>query len=79
MNLADAAEAVLQEARGDALTSKEIAERAIGRGLISPRSETPWVYLAAAMRKDSRRQEQRGERARFETLGSGRFALRTGT
>jgi hypothetical protein len=79
VNLADAAEAVLQEAGGDALTSKEIAERAIGRGLIAPRSDTPWVYVAAAMRKDNRHREQRGERGRFEALGSGRFALRAGT
>jgi hypothetical protein len=79
VNLADAAEAVLEDADGDGLTSKEIAEAAEARGLISPRSETPWVYVAAAMRKDNRRREQSGEQPRFRPIGGGRFGLNKGS
>jgi hypothetical protein len=78
LNLADAAEAVLQDAQGVTLTAREIAQRAIDRGLIAPRSETPWTHLAKAIRKDNIRREQTGDAVRFETLSGGRFALRTG-
>lgn len=76
MNLADAAEQVLRERSGQALHSKEIAEQALAAGLIAPRSETPWVYVAAAIRKDNRRRQQRGETPRFTAAGEGRYILR---
>lgn len=76
MNLADAAEQVLRERPGQALHSKEIAERALAGGLIAPRSETPWVYVAAAIRKDNRRRREQGESPRFTAAGEGRYSLR---
>lgn len=76
MNLADAAEQVLRERPGQALHSKEITEQALADGLIAPRSETPWVYVAAAIRKDNRRRQQRGETPRFTAAGEGRYILR---
>ena len=74
MNLADAAEAVLQDENGG-LTAKEIAQRAVDRGLVAPRSETPWVYVAAAIRKDNRRRERSGAAPRFTRADDGRFSL----
>jgi hypothetical protein len=75
MNLADAAEEVLKQADEVSLTSRDIAERAVALGLITPRSETPWKHLAGAIRADNVRREQRGEGARFISAGSGRFRL----
>jgi len=75
VHLADAAERVLREQPGQALHSKEITERALATGLIAPRSETPWVYVAAAIRKDNRRRQQRGETPRFTAAGQGRYVL----
>ena len=75
MNLADAAEAILREHRGSPLHSKDIATEAIEKGLISPQSKTPWVYVAAAIRKDTRRRRQQGEKARFTSDGNGRYSL----
>jgi HB1, ASXL, restriction endonuclease HTH domain len=75
MNFADAAEEVLRKNSRKALHSSEIAERAIALGLISPRSNTPGTYVAAAMRKDNRRRQQRGEAVRFALAGDGRFEL----
>jgi HB1, ASXL, restriction endonuclease HTH domain len=75
MNLADAAEEVLRKHAGKALHSKEIADQAIAAGLVSPRSESPGVYVAAAIRKDNRKRERQGESPRFEPIGEGRFRL----
>lgn len=75
LNLADAAEQVLRSGPEEALDSRQIAERAIAQGLIAPRSDAPWTYVAAAIRKDSRRRVARGEVPRFEALGGGRFKL----
>ena len=75
MNLADAAEQVLREASNEALHAKEIAKRAMKEGLISPHSETPWVYVAAAIRKDNRRRQRNGQPLRFELAGGGCFHL----
>jgi hypothetical protein len=75
LNLADAAEEVLRHSQEAPLDAKEIADRAIAQGLISPRSQTPGTYIAAAIRKDNRRREARGEAPRFTTLGGGRFQL----
>lgn len=74
MNLADAAAQILHESHGEALTSREIAERAMARGLITPRSDTPWTYVAAAIRKENRQRRERGESIRFSSSG-GRFEL----
>ena len=76
MNLADAAEQVLRRSGGD-LSSREIADRAVADGLIAPRSDKPWVYIAAAIRKDSRRRREQGQKARFTPAGTGRYKLNT--
>jgi hypothetical protein len=75
VNLADAAEEVLRQGDGRSLTSREITDRAMALGLIAPRSATPWKHLAAALREDIVRREQRGEPVRFSAAGSGRFQL----
>lgn len=74
MNLADAAEVVLKET-GAPLDSRQIADRIIAQGLASPRSETPATYVAAAIRKDNRRRQEKGQPLRFGALGGGRFQL----
>jgi hypothetical protein len=66
---------VLKQSDGSPLSAREIADRAMSLGLISPRSKTPWTYVAAAMRKDSRRRQERGEVPRFASPESGRFRL----
>jgi hypothetical protein len=76
VNLADAAAAVLS-ASPDPLDAKEIAARAIERGLISPRTDAPWTYVRAAIRKENRRRAERGEQPRFAVADSGRFQLVT--
>ena len=50
MNMADAAEEVLRR-NGRDLSSREIASQAIADGLIAPRSDKPWVYIAAAIER----------------------------
>ena len=75
MNIADAAEQVLRSSGRD-LSSREIADQATADGLIAPRSDKPWVYVAAAIRKDNRRRRDRGETVRFATAGTGRYRLK---
>lgn len=76
MNMADAAEQVLRRSDRD-LSSKEIADQAVADGLIAPRSDKPWVYIAAAIRKDNRRRQHGGQAARFAPAGKGRYKLNT--
>jgi hypothetical protein len=75
MNMADAAEQVLRRAGRD-LSSKEIADQAVTEGLITPRSDTPWVYMAAAIRKDNLRRKNRGQALRFASAGTSRYKLK---
>jgi hypothetical protein len=75
MNMADAAEQVLRRTGRD-LSSREIADQAVAEGLIAPRSDKPWVYMAAAIRKENRRRQGRGEAARFVSVGTGRYSLK---
>jgi HB1, ASXL, restriction endonuclease HTH domain len=74
MNMADAAEQVLRSAGRD-LTSRQIADQAIADGLIAPRSDKPWVYIAAAISKDNRHRRQQGQAVRFASAGTGRYTL----
>jgi hypothetical protein len=75
VNMADAAEQVLRRNDRD-LSSKEIADQAIADGLIAPRSDKPWVYIAAAIRKDNLRRQNRGQATRFTSMGNGRYELK---
>jgi hypothetical protein len=75
MNMADAAEQVLRRSGRD-LSSKELAEQAVADGLIAPRSDKPWIYMAAAIRKDNRRRQDQGQTARFAPAGTGRYKLK---
>jgi hypothetical protein len=77
MGLADVAEQVLREAGGGPLHYREITDRAVGAGLITPGGETPWASVNAAMGVDNRRREARGELPRFVGAGSGYYRLRT--
>jgi restriction system protein len=77
MRLADIAEQVLREAGGGPLHYREITERATSAGLMTPRGETPWASINAAMGVDNRRREARGELPRFVGAGSGYYRLRT--
>lgn len=74
MNMADAAEQVLRSSGRD-LSSREIASQALADGLIEPRSEQPWVYITAAIRKDNLRRQKEGRTARFAPAGTGRYKL----
>jgi len=53
MNMTDAGEQVLRRC-GRELSFREIADQAAADGLIAPHSDKPWVYIAAAIRKDNR-------------------------
>lgn len=74
MNMADAVEQVLRRSDRD-LSSREIATQAIAEGLITPRSDKPWVYITAAIRKDNKRRQDQGKAARFASAGTGRYRL----
>ncbi|MBA2631257.1 MAG: restriction endonuclease [Thermoleophilaceae bacterium] len=77
MGLADIAEQVLRDAGGSPLHYREITERAVSGGLITPGGDTPWASVNAAMGVDNRRREARGELPRFIGAGSGFYRLRT--
>ena len=74
MNFADAAEQVLKE-NGGPLSVADITQRALERGLIHPKSDTPVTYVRAAIRKDNRRRDGRGEPARFRLTAPGVYGL----
>jgi hypothetical protein len=74
MNFADAAEQVLRECGGP-LSVADITQRALERGLINPRSDTPVTYVRAAIRKDNLRRENHGEPARFKLTAPGIYHL----
>jgi HB1, ASXL, restriction endonuclease HTH domain len=74
MHLADAAEQVLRET-GEPMSVADITRRALQQGLIKPRSDDPVTYVRAAIRKDNRRREQNGERARFSQTAPGIYGL----
>lgn len=74
MNFADAAAQVLRENDGP-LPVADITQRAIEQGLISPKSDDPVTYVRAAIRKDNRRRESRGEPVRFSTTARGVYNL----
>lgn len=74
MNFADAAHQVLSDA-GEALSGSEIARRAIAQGLITPKSDSPGTFVAAAMRRENRKRKQAGMPQRFVAVGSGLFTL----
>ena len=75
MNMADAADHVLRRSGRD-LSSREIADQAVADDLITPRSDKPWIYVAAAIRKDNRRRTDRGEDVRFVSTGPGRYRIK---
>ncbi|MBV9449965.1 MAG: winged helix-turn-helix domain-containing protein [Streptosporangiaceae bacterium] len=74
MNFADAAAQVLRE-NGGSLPVAEITQRAMKQGLISPKSDHPVDYVRAAIRKDNRRRESRGQPARFSLTAPGIYGL----
>lgn len=76
MGLADAAEQVLGEAGGGPLHYRDITERAVELGLITPGGATPWLSMNAAIHVDNRRREARGELPRFVPQGRGFYRLR---
>jgi len=74
LSYTDAAERVLREA-GKPLTHKDIADRAIEKGLLQTESETPDISMHVSIRTEMRRREARGEPQRFVFLGRGLFGL----
>ena len=74
MNFADAAAQVLRD-NGGPLPVADITQRALEQGLISPKSDDPVTYVRAAIRKDNRRREGRGEPARFGLTAPGVYGL----
>lgn len=74
MNFADAAEQVIRE-NGGPLPVADITRLALEQGLINPKSDDPVTYVRAAIRKDNRRREQHGERARFSQAAPGIYGL----
>jgi hypothetical protein len=76
MTLADAAETVLKQAGGGPLHCKVISERVVEQGLAEPKSDEPWLYVRAAIRKDNKSRASRGIDPRFVPAGSGEFKLK---
>jgi hypothetical protein len=74
MNFADAAEQVLKD-HGGPLSVADITQRALERRLIKPKSDDPVTYVRAAMRKDNRRREGRGEPVRFRRMAPSVYGL----
>ena len=74
MNFADAAAQVLRE-DGGPLPVADITQRALEQGLISPKSDDPVAYVRAAIRKDNRRRESKGEPVRFSATARGVYKL----
>lgn len=74
MTLADAAEQVLRNC-GSPLTHREIASKAINQGIVSSKSDQPWLYIAAAIRKDNLKRATKGQPLRFSSDSSGRYLL----
>jgi hypothetical protein len=74
VNFADAAHQILTE-KGGPLSSQVIAQLARDKGLISPKSDSPGTFVAAAMRKENRRRKQAGQPPRFVVKGQGMFDL----
>lgn len=75
MTLADAAETVLKQAGGGPLHYKVITEQIIEKGLASPKSDEPWLYVRAAIRKDTKSRESRGLSPRFVTISPGQYHI----
>ena len=75
MTLADAAEAVLKEAKGGPLDCRQIADRAVSQGLAKPKSDEPWTYFRAAIRKDNKSRQEKGLAPRFVSAGVGSYRL----
>jgi restriction system protein len=75
VNFADVAERVLASAGGGPLHYRDITHRAVDAGYITPRSATPWTYMASAISSDIRRRAARGEPARFAVAGRGYYRL----
>lgn len=75
MTLADAAETVLKQAGGGPLHYKVITDKVIEQGLAAPKSDEPWLYVRAAIRKDTKSRESRGLSPRFVTSSSGYYHL----
>ena len=73
MRLVDAAAEILQRHPGEALSVRQLARRAVEEGLISPKSESPWFSMAAAMNKELRARKSRNEAPRFISAGKGLY------
>ena len=76
MTLADAAETVLKQAGGGPLHYKVITDKVIEQGLAEPKSDEPWLYVRAAIRKDNKSRTSRGLDQRFVPAGPGEFQLK---
>lgn len=75
MSFADVAEEVLKRASGGPLSYEEITHRAIEDGLVSTRSDQPWVYMAPIINADNRARISRGDRPRFTSAQRGQVQL----
>ncbi len=51
MRLLDAAEQILRDASGQHLKSRDICDKAIQRGLISPTGKKPWTHMQSVLMK----------------------------
>jgi hypothetical protein len=49
MRLLDAAEQILIDAKGEHLKSRDICDKAIQRGLITPTGKKPWTHMQSVL------------------------------
>jgi hypothetical protein len=76
LSVIDAAARVLGQARGQALTTRELIEAMAAKGLWkSPAGKTPHATLSSAIQREMR---TKGKAARFRRTERGRFALADG-
>lgn len=74
LSYVDAAEQILRSDK-QSLSYKDLAKRALSRGLIDTDSETPAISMHVSIRGEMKRRELRGEPQRFTFLGNGTFSL----
>jgi len=74
MTLIEAAETILDKAKGSSLSAREITDQALKEGLIKPKSTKPWVHLQSAIRERNQQLVKAGKKEQF-SLVEGKWKL----
>ena len=74
MTLIEAAVSILSKSKGRSLSAREITEQALKDGLITPKSQKPWVHLQSALRERNQQLIKAGKKEQF-SLVEGKWKL----